>query len=288
MLKVIAIPSFVCFYLGASLPFWINIKSDNVAIMTAALVAAMLTYYSSLVTAQNKKKDYREKIIENIVNKGYEVIRKSDLVAGEAISYMPFKEELEKEVEIYVEKNKEYHDKIVELERSFKGTEVERNKIDEIIKESTSFDQKNRKSYNDARKEFNHKLTVFGALHLRCLNIVEDFYDEVKVVDYFYEEKTGKVKEIKKITIQLIRLVEEITDSSQKTGVHYIDRKSLTELSSKQGLLRKLLNDTRRDCLMEFTLVDEIDKRERDGVFMLTVLIFLIGIGFMVSNGFKV
>lgn len=103
MLKSLAIPSFFSFYFGASLAFWLNIDSANVAIMTAALIAALLTYYSSLVTIHNKNKDYREKVIESIVVKGREFIKKSIEIRVEALAYMPLKRGRERDIDTYDE-----------------------------------------------------------------------------------------------------------------------------------------------------------------------------------------
>jgi len=47
MIKSFAIPSFFSFYFGAALAFWINIDSDNIAIMSADRFQCTFNYFIS-------------------------------------------------------------------------------------------------------------------------------------------------------------------------------------------------------------------------------------------------
>lgn len=286
MLKSIAMPSFFCFYIGAALPFWINIKNDSVAIMTAALIAALLTYYNSLVTAQNKSKDYREKVIENIVDKGREFIRKSDLIAVEALTYMPLKKESEEEIDNYSKDMERFDANINSIESSNKSDQVKKVEIGKKLEIVKQYQEAYKSSYNESRVRFNNKLSEFDKLKLNCFNAAEEFSDEVIMIKGFYGRSDNVEKAHEKIK-KIVDIAKSVTEDAKKSKIYDVDKTLLNELSEHQTVLRELLRSIKTDCMLGVTLIDEENKNEKDLIFMLSIATFLIGIGFMVSNGFK-
>ena len=76
-------------------------------------------------------------------------------------------------------------------------------------------------------------------------------------------------------------------DNAKDKNIYNIDSLCLSIITEKELELRDILSSVKEDCLMETSPVDKKNSKERDVVFVLSVVVFLIGIGFMVSNGFK-
>lgn len=287
MLKSLAIPSFFSFYFGASLAFWLNIDSANMAIMTAALIAALLTYYSSLVTVHNKNKDYREKVIESIVVKGREFIKKSIEIRVEALAYMPLKKGRERDIDTYEDYFKKLKASVEDIKAKGENKEGGEAGLTNAYKEIVEFQDKFDDIYQKVRSDYNEKVVFFQRSEIECKNMGEDFLDEADAIDYLYYDEKAKSSEIYNIVLDIIKNLMVIIDNAKNRNIYNIDSLRLNIIAEKEMELRNILSYVKEDCLMETSPVDKKNSKERDVVFILSVVVFLTGIGFMVSNGFK-
>ncbi|WP_018918881.1 hypothetical protein [Vreelandella zhanjiangensis] len=289
MINQFAVPGFLSFGLGALLTFLINIDSDNVAIMTAALIAALLTYYNSLVTVHNKKKDYRERVTENIVMKGREFIERTVELRVKAISYMPLKKEYEDEVQFYKEELNKLKFKVSDIETNKVKIDKSSNDLDEAYKKLNFFRDKYFSDYDKSRSKLNENLVFFGSLKLDCENKAEVLLDEIELLDNFYlSEKKSKQSLAEDIVINIADTMKSLKDEATAPSLYKIDSSLINDFSAYEVELRDFLNLIRMEVLNGVTVVDKAEEKERNDIFKLTVVVFLIGIGFMVSNGFKV
>ena len=288
MIKSFAIPSFFSFYFGAALAFWINIDSDNIAIMSAALIAALLTYYNSLVSLHNKGKDYREKNVESLVEKGREFIKKCDNIEDEAMAHIHFKKEQDELMDGYDDSYISYEKALAAIENKEISAEEKKEKTEKVNKAFNVYRDARRPEYVKAIDDHNEKINFFHALEYACENSGEVFLDDVSIIDVFYLDKSKKSVAADKIVKSALESVSNIKKNALERNVYEFDFKNLGFLYHELSELRGFLNDIKTECILELTYIDRKNNREKELVFVLTISIFLMGAGFMVSNGFKI